>query len=387
MKANIAALLTIVTFSITVFAADKNETSAQKNSDALPIPSYCGSVSGLRMRDKPDLNAGKIAVIPYGEKIDLLEIQDDTAEIDSIRDYWCRVRYDGKIGWVFGGYLFRNDPKTTKNKPASQALINTWIPCVMIGAWYTFNSDGTYSVYLDGTDAPGWKGDYVFSSADKTLTVRNNSKEDTLYKIKFINTEVLFLENGMYGTTEKFVAQTTPLHTAVIKGNVAAVKKILTGKEDVHQYAYGYLGNGPALLYACEGVTKKMNSEIISMLLEKGADPNLVYYPDLKTSLHEALGKSDDENTDIVDLLIKHKVNVNAKNRNGDTPLHFCVYGAGIKNNLKVIQKLLDSGADLRIKNKKGKTPGDLALELLKSEGKRKDYAERMEKVIQLLGK
>jgi hypothetical protein len=295
--------------------------------------------------------------------------------------------FNGKTGWVFGGYMLRNDPKKTKNKPAAQSLVNTWVPCVMVGAWYTFNANGTYSVYLDGTDAPGWKGEYVFSAGDKTLTVKKDDKNDSFYNVKFINPEVMYLESKENGNITKYTARTTPLHTAVIYNKTADVKKILSGNYDVNQYADDYLGCGPALLYAFDYAGRKPSFEIITMLLDKGADPDIVYYPNLKTALHSAVGGSDDTNTAVIELLLKHKADVNAKTREGETALHFCTYAAGQRDNTNIIKLLLDNGANPAIKNGKGKTPADLAKDLLKEAGRNKLYTERMQKVIDMLAK
>jgi hypothetical protein len=69
----ILSFFSIIALSVSVhiFAAE-NSSPVKENSLILQIPSYCGSLSGLRMRTAPDINADKIAVIPFGEKIDIL---------------------------------------------------------------------------------------------------------------------------------------------------------------------------------------------------------------------------------------------------------------------------------------------------------------------------
>ena len=56
-------------------------------------------------------------------------------------------------------------------------------------------------------------------------------------------------------------------------------------------------------------------------------------------------------------ILLKKKLNINKKNKNGDTPLHLAVQ----RGDYDIIQLLLDNGADITIKNKKGISPYDLA--------------------------
>ena len=58
-----------------------------------------------------------------------------------------------------------------------------------------------------------------------------------------------------------------------------------------------------------------------------------------------------------MDYFIKKKLNINKKNKNGDTPLHLAIQ----KGDYDIIKLLLDNGANIKIKNKKGITPFDLA--------------------------
>ncbi len=63
--------------------------------------------------------------------------------------------------------------------------------------------------------------------------------------------------------------------------------------------------------------------------------------------------ESDREPLDAVNLLIKAGANVNAKTPDGDSVLHL----AATEGKLEVVRALAMGGADLRIKNSKGKTP------------------------------
>jgi len=60
---------------------------------------------------------------------------------------------------------------------------------------------------------------------------------------------------------------------------------------------------------------------------------------------------------EIMDLIITKKVNINKKDNNGNTPLHY------IANTTDIIlaKTLIDAGASLQIKNKDGLTPLDIA--------------------------
>ena len=62
-------------------------------------------------------------------------------------------------------------------------------------------------------------------------------------------------------------------------------------------------------------------------------------------------------NAKFVEYFIKKNDDVNKKNKNGDTPLHLA-FKIG---NYEIIRLLLENGANLKIKNKKGFTPFDIA--------------------------
>ena len=64
----------------------------------------------------------------------------------------------------------------------------------------------------------------------------------------------------------------------------------------------------------------------------------------------------------LTDKLIEHKANTNARNNNKETPLHLAVTGGesfGANGNPKVVQSLINNGADLTAKDIHGKTALD----------------------------
>ena len=105
--------------------------------------------------------------------------------------------------------------------------------------------------------------------------------------------------------------------------------------------------------------------EGIKLLLEKKANPNLKnsegWYP-----IHYAVIYGENQSPEIIDLLCKNSVNLNAQDAEGNTALHLAI----TKKNIPLIKKLIQKGASLSIENKKDKiTPFELAakdLEILK---------------------
>lgn len=63
--------------------------------------------SGLKMRLSPDLTGDVIAVIPYAEQVEILELpqKKDLMTSEYVSGEWLLVEYEGQTGYVFDGYL------------------------------------------------------------------------------------------------------------------------------------------------------------------------------------------------------------------------------------------------------------------------------------------
>ena len=65
--------------------------------------------TNLNIRDKPGLSANKIGMIkathadPY--YVTVFEITEEKETIDTLKDCWAKINYNGTVGWIFGGYL------------------------------------------------------------------------------------------------------------------------------------------------------------------------------------------------------------------------------------------------------------------------------------------
>jgi ankyrin repeat protein len=94
--------------------------------------------------------------------------------------------------------------------------------------------------------------------------------------------------------------------------------------------------------------------EIVSILLDRGADVNAVDGTTGRTALHEA---AEHGNLSTVEILLESGAEVDAKDIWGWTPLH----RAATQGGRKVVYLLLDKGADYNLKASGKKTPLDLA--------------------------
>ena len=59
----------------------------------------------LNMREKPAISAGVLIKLPVGSVVEILYYDQETYRIGGEYGKWCKVRYAGKEGWVWGNYL------------------------------------------------------------------------------------------------------------------------------------------------------------------------------------------------------------------------------------------------------------------------------------------
>lgn len=108
-------------------------------------------------------------------------------------------------------------------------------------------------------------------------------------------------------------------------------------------------------------------TEMLSILLSNGGDPNLRLPGQEWTLLHLAL---EHQNASAVALLLEHGADVGSVDASGCTPLHHAVdveadaaYQADKAPEPVLIRLLLKAGADPSARDAEGKTPTDIARE------------------------
>ncbi|XP_027851111.1 ankyrin-1-like [Aphis gossypii] len=138
----------------------------------------------------------------------------------------------------------------------------------------------------------------------------------------------------------------TPLHHAVISGNVDSVQIFVEMKADIHKTDENGL---TALHYAAY----QGHWEIVKILLAAGSRPNKK--TNIKvTPLHFA---AKHDRFLVVEELLKCYIDVNAITMQCNTPLHY----AACNGNEKMVETLLKHGADPNIPNKDNDLPIHLA--------------------------
>lgn len=92
---------------------------------------YVISNSGLYMRAGQSVASAKLLLIPAGSKVTLLE-KGSNAAVDAISASWYRAEFDGRQGWVFGGYLLKEHTCPCRNTPGMVGSIH-YGPCTFPG--------------------------------------------------------------------------------------------------------------------------------------------------------------------------------------------------------------------------------------------------------------
>ncbi|HNV68054.1 MAG TPA: SH3 domain-containing protein [Candidatus Ozemobacteraceae bacterium] len=61
--------------------------------------------SGLSLRARPDPKATKLATLPFGTVVEVLDIDGPPDMYEGINAQWYKIRANGKEGWAFGGFI------------------------------------------------------------------------------------------------------------------------------------------------------------------------------------------------------------------------------------------------------------------------------------------
>jgi ankyrin repeat protein len=132
------------------------------------------------------------------------------------------------------------------------------------------------------------------------------------------------------------------------KGDIEAIKLFLTEGIDINAFDE----NGrTALMRAAE----YQRTEVVTLLLEKGADVGFIGERHQRTALMEAAGSG---NCVIIKQLAQKGADVNAKDYESNTPLHFaCMYG-----HVEAVRLLIDLGSKPDVQaSGLGRTPMKIA--------------------------
>ncbi|CAL4067086.1 unnamed protein product [Meganyctiphanes norvegica] len=128
----------------------------------------------------------------------------------------------------------------------------------------------------------------------------------------------LLLKQGARVNFEKTYNKPSPLDLAILKGDVEIINVLLESGADLA--ASSPVIGSPLHMACSEGIPNRM--DILQLLLEKGADPNLIIFGDdespIRPVLGEYLSSNPDPEAEVISLFLKYGAQVVMQSQNKD---------------------------------------------------------------------
>lgn len=148
--------------------------------------------------------------------------------------------------------------------------------------------------------------------------------------VRSLEMAVFFIKNGCDVNQESMDGY-TPLHNACLVGDIKLVKYLISQGAKIKDSM----------------IMDTKNHEILKLLIDGGADVNALKGKDKMSALHEACGY---RNLTKVKFLVEHGADLKVKDRLGRTPLFYAVR-MGQK---ELVDYLIEKGADFTVKDNNG---------------------------------
>ncbi|MFY9589840.1 ankyrin repeat domain-containing protein [Rickettsia endosymbiont of Halotydeus destructor] len=139
----------------------------------------------------------------------------------------------------------------------------------------------------------------------------------------------------------------------------------------VNTFSSPYDGSSTTILHQA---AKNNMLKAVKLLIELGANVNAIDYHKF-TPLHKAVAQ---ENEQIVKYLCSlTQINLNAQDYNGLTPLHFATRDSiNLSSTKRIIEFLIQAGADIGLKNNEGFTPVESATQTKQDPNRQTEIVE-----------
>lgn len=137
----------------------------------------------LRMRDEPNTSGTVVYSIPSQAQVMIKDAKSDTETISGIQSKWVSVEYDGMEGWVFGGFLSKNQGAYIDHDDISKTFILP-LGTLRISSGFGSRVDpvtGKANAFHSGIDMPAPAGTPIKAVADgKVYHMSSNSSYGNL---------------------------------------------------------------------------------------------------------------------------------------------------------------------------------------------------------------
>lgn len=103
---------TVFLFLILILACGKNgkhDSKADLDNVGVTLEPgsqvFASSADGLFLREGPNTSGRKLAIIPFGERLEVQDFPTAYVVLDNRKGAWAKVKWQNKIGFVFSGFL------------------------------------------------------------------------------------------------------------------------------------------------------------------------------------------------------------------------------------------------------------------------------------------
>jgi hypothetical protein len=191
--------------------------------------------NGLRMRTKDNINSEVITTVPYKSELQLIPGSEggtgDYFKLNEISANWYLVKYKGKQGWVFGGFLELPE----KEYSDMLQLFNKTGPLNALK-----NSDRDYDIQFYDENS-GFYGTLDYSSGSKSFYMDSGGPDDSqLLDMKEENGSVIFYSSHTFcvkrGQSSEGIAPCLETKTKYYKTSIDKARALLIIKGSLMRF-------------------------------------------------------------------------------------------------------------------------------------------------------
>ncbi len=208
-------LIVLLFILSTISSCEKNTASSRRENvseENIPVVEeveifineyrWIDSKDGMRMREAPDPSSETITTIPGYEKVLLLKETGDEMTLQEHTGKWSNIRWNDQTGWVFGGYLSREE------------LVDLSQSTYISGKYYLvddpyneqyieFFDDNTSIIYENMCEG-FYKAEYIYTLNNKIIEIYDAHEpvaDSAFIEISIITVEELELTKGASAIT------------------------------------------------------------------------------------------------------------------------------------------------------------------------------------------